>query len=285
MDSAHRAIVEGSLNGTIECVFCTRERGEAEGSDEFLDQAEGFGLRTTSLSYRSFKKRYSTDSSWRRYYDEAILALINRFRVDALVFAGLLLVVGNDIVEEIPSLNLHPAAPNGPVGTWSEVIGTLIRENATESGVSVQLATPELDKGPVIAFSRFPVQGPDYMSLRQASIDRWARFFAQTKESVPQDSGASSEKTLLDSFWLGFLSGLKGKLDLESDPLVAKIRQEGLRREALTLVAALRQIADGNVILADGEVRSADGSPLSGGLDITDEIEGLLAEQSVANLS
>ena len=55
------------------------------------------------------------------------------------------------------------------------------------------------------------------------------------------------------------------------------IRQEGLRREALTLVAALRQIADGIVILSNGEVRNSDGSPLAGGIDITQEIEAAIA--------
>ena len=60
-------------------------------------------------------------------------------------------------------------------------------------------------------------------------------------------------------------------------PLFAMIRQEGLRREALTLVAALRQIANGNVILSNGEVRNSDGSPLSGGIDITREIEAAIA--------
>ncbi len=69
---------------------------------------------------------------------------------------------------------------------------------------------------------------------------------------------------------------------LEEDPLFARIRGEGLKREALTLVEALRQLAGGSVQIKDGVVRDANGDPLETGLDITQQIEDLLAEQADA---
>jgi phosphoribosylglycinamide formyltransferase-1 len=45
-------------------------------------------------------------------------------------------------------INLHPAAPGGPTGTWQEVIWQLIEGRAVETGVMMHLVTPELDRGP-----------------------------------------------------------------------------------------------------------------------------------------
>ena len=220
------------------------------------------------------------DIHWRRNYDQELLDLISKHKVDALVFAGLLFVVGDDVVNNFVSLNLHPAAPNGPVGTWPEVIGSLIRHNAAETGVSIQLATPELDKGPVVAFSRFPVRGTVYEQLQQESMEKWARVYDEARNFAAHDLRTTSGSEGLHQFWLGFMAGLTGSVNPERDPLIAKIREEGLRREPLTLVEALRQFANGNVRIEDDRVvRDAEGQPLENGLDITQQIEDLLAEQ------
>ncbi|GAH59253.1 unnamed protein product, partial [marine sediment metagenome] len=38
-------------------------------------------------------------------------------------------------------VNLHPAAPGGPTGTWQEVIWQLIENKAEETGVMMHLVT------------------------------------------------------------------------------------------------------------------------------------------------
>ena len=243
--AAHQAISEGSLNASIDYVLCTRDRDEAEGSDEFLTQAEGYGLKTISLSLRDYRQRRSEDPDWRDRYNVDLLAIIRERPTDALVFAGLMHIVSEDIINTAPALNLHPALPGGPVGAWQDVIWELISQDAGESGVMVQLTTAEVDKGPVIAYCRFPIRGPEFDGL-------WRDVEGQSIDGLRQKQG-------------------------EAHPLFAMIRQEGLRREALTLVAALRQIANGNVILSNGEVGNSDGSPLSGGIDITREIEAAIA--------
>ena len=243
--AAQEAISDGSLNAAIYYVLCTRARGEAEGSDEFLSLAEGYGLTTVSLPLREYRQRRDENPQWRERYNADLLATIRERPTDALVFAGLMHIVSEDIINASPALNLHPALPGGPVGAWQDVIWELISQGGTESGVMVQLTTAEVDKGPVIAYCRFPIRGPEFDGLRR-------------------DVAGQS------------IDGLRQKQG-EAHPLFAMIRQEGLRREALTLVAALRQIANGNVILSNGEVRNSDGSPLSGGIDITREIEAAIA--------
>ena len=50
-------------------------------------------------------------------------------------------------------LNLHPAAPGGPIGIWQDVIWQLIASRAERSGVTIFRAIPEVDTGP-------PLQNP-----------------------------------------------------------------------------------------------------------------------------
>ena len=56
-------------------------------------------------------------------------------------------------------INLHPAPPNGPTGTWEEVIQILIRDKAKEAGAMMHMVTPELDRGPVVSYCTFPIRG------------------------------------------------------------------------------------------------------------------------------
>ena len=248
LEAAHKAVANGGLNASIDYVLCTRARGEAEGSDMFLDQAESYGLTTVSLSLRDYR---ANDPAWRDRYNADLLSAIQHRPVDALVFAGLMLIVSEEIVNAYPALNLHPALPGGPVGTWQDVIWELIATQAEETGVMVQLSTAEVDRGPVIAWCRFSLRGPEFDGL-------WDDVAGQSIDTLRQDHG-------------------------EEHPLFARIRQEGLRREALTLVEALRQIADGNVRIGDDRVvTDGIGQPLQTGLDITQQIEDLLAEQADA---
>ena len=243
--AAHSAISDGSLNAVIDFALCTRAHGEAEGSDQFLAQAQRYGLTTISLSTREY--RSTEEPAWRDRYNADLLATIrNRPPVDALVFAGLMLIVSDDIVNEYAALNLHPALPGGPIGAWQDVIWDLVRQQADETGVMVQVSTSEVDAGPVIAYCRFGIRGPDFADL-------WDTAAGQSVDGLRRDDG-------------------------ESHPLFARIRQEGLRREPLLLAEALRLIADGHVQVSPGAAHSPNGQPLAAGLDMTDRIENLLAD-------
>ena len=246
LEAAHTAISSDTLNASINYVLCTRARGESEGSDLFLDLAESYGLSTVSLSLRDYRQHQADDPAWRDRYNTDLLSAIQRRPVDALVFAGLMLIVSEDIVNAFPALNLHPALPGGPVGAWQDVIWQLIGQDALETGVMVQLSTAEIDKGPVIAWCRFPISGPEFDTL-------WNAIAGQSVDTLRQEHG-------------------------ENHPLFAKIRQEGLRREAHTLVEALRQLADGSVKIDGGVIHDANGQPLENGLDITDKIEAAIRD-------
>ena len=59
-------------------------------------------------------------------------------------------------------INLHPAAPGGPAGTWQEVIWQLIGNEAEETGVMMHMVTPKLDKGPPVAYCTFQIRGEPF---------------------------------------------------------------------------------------------------------------------------
>ena len=169
-------------------MLCTRARGEAEGSDEFLAQAEGYGLTTVSLPLREYRQRRDEDPQWRERYNADLLAIIQGQPVDALVFAGLMHIVSEDIINTSPALNLHPALPGGPVGAWQDVIWELISQGATESGVMVQLTTAEVDKGPVIAYCRFPFAGRSSTAFGVTLRDNPSMGCVKSKEKPTRSS-------------------------------------------------------------------------------------------------
>lgn len=242
--AAHDAIEAGSLHARIEYVLCSRAHGEAEGSDAFLSQAAGYGIPTISHSWGEYRAERQDDPAWRERYNTDLLASINSRPVDLLVFAGLMVVLDEKIIDAFPAINLHPATPYGPIGAWQDVIWELIQQRATETGVMALLATTETDRGPVLAYCRFPIRGAPFDDL-------WSNLAAGSTNDLREKHG-------------------------ESHPLFQAIREAGLRREAHLLVATLRRIADGEIVIRSGRVETGAGDHLLDGIDITDEIERLV---------
>jgi len=73
-----------------------------------------------------------------------------------------MLIIGEELCQEYNMINLHPAPPGGPVGSWQEVIWDLIQNKAQKAGAMIHLVTPELDRGPVVAYCAFPIKGEPF---------------------------------------------------------------------------------------------------------------------------
>lgn len=220
----------------IAVVFCDRERGEAAASDAFLDLVERLGLRALSVSsaasWRAAAARGSDRETWRVAFHERVIELLEQHDIEVLVLAGYMLIVSPAMCERFALLNLHPALPGGPVGTWQEVIWRLLESSASETGAMMHLATSELDRGPVIAYVRFPIQGANWDEL-------WRRW--------------RQKRAVLD---LAAIVAGEG----EDERLFAAVRRHGEVREISLLYQTLRQFADGYLTAADGEVRATSGN-------------------------
>lgn len=239
-----KAIRAARIRAEIPFVFCNRDRGESRVTDEFLRLVDELGIPVRTRSWKAFKARYAegageiTDrEALRIAYDREVAAALGAADVYALV--GYMLILGPELCERFPFLNLHPAPPGGPAGAWEDVIWHLIEARASESGIMIHRATPELDRGPVLTYCRYPIRGGVFDPL-------WSEW----EEAVRA-----------------------GKRDRGSPPrLFHRIREAGVRREAPLLVETLRALADGRIRVAGAGVYR-DGARLDMGLCLTDEVE------------
>jgi len=158
-----------------------------------------------------------------------------------------MLIVGKEMCQRYNMVNLHPAAPGGPAGTWQEVIWQLIDSKAEETGVMMHLVTPELDKGPPVTYCTFPIRGEPF-----------DRYWREIEKLAPTSPERHSEK----------------------NPLFKLIRQYGLTREFPLIIATIKTFSQGKIkITADKRVVDADGRPING-YNLTDEINELVEEVS-----
>ena len=220
----------GTINAEISFVFCNREQGEAEGSDRYLKMVKDHGLNLISFSSRKFKPEMRKQGKenpdimrqWRIEYDREIMSRLHHYPSDITMLAGYMLIAGDEMCERYDLINLHPAAPDGPAGTWQEVIWKLIEEKATQSGVMIHLATNELDRGPRITFCTFP--------LRDSLIDPlWERHEQKLK-------GMSLNQL---------------KEEGENNELFKDIRKRGVKRELPLIVQTLKIFSEGKIRIKD----------------------------------
>ena len=141
----------------IKYIFTNRESGEKKGSDRFIDFAKKNNIKVISYSSQKYKKIKNSDwKNLRTIYDEEVLKKINPYKVDFIVAAGYMLF-SPIICQHYKILNIHPALPDGPKGTWKNVIKELIKKESKFSGVSLHLMTPDLDEGPNLSFCKFSI--------------------------------------------------------------------------------------------------------------------------------
>jgi folate-dependent phosphoribosylglycinamide formyltransferase PurN len=255
LTAAVDAMRGGTLDAEIAFVFCNRERGEYEATDAFLDLVESHGIPLLTLSSRRFRRERGGALSkpgqplppWRAEYDARVAELVAPHDFDVGMLAGYMLVFTGAVCNRYRLLNLHPALPDGPIGTWQEVTWQLIDRRAERSGVMIHLATEELDQGPTVAHCSYALRGPDFDALWQAIEGRTA---AEVRDAEGEDTA-----------------------------LFREIRRHGSARELPFVVATLRAFAEGRIRIEAGLALDAAGNELVSGLDLTAEIEAeVLAE-------
>lgn len=242
------AIAAGTLDARFAFVFCNREPGEDAVTDAFFARVRADGVPLVTLSSVRFRREAGGTRSkpgeplpaWRIAYDEAVEAALAAHQFDLGVLAGYMLIFGSAFVSRHALLNLHPALPDGPAGTWREVIRHLIRARAAESGVMLHLAIPEVDMGPVVAYCRYPLHG--------AGLDgEWARL---GKAALDDDA-------------------------VEASGLFAAIRRVGMVREAPLLLATLAEFAAGRRRTDGARILDAAGQPATAA-DLSAQVDALI---------
>ena len=153
-----QSISSGEIKAYVSFVFSNREPGEAEESDLFFELVRSYDLPLVCLSHRNFRG----EKDWRIKYDREVIARTEKFSPDLCVLAGYMLIVGEEMCRRYNMINLHPAPPGGPKGTWQEVMWQLIENKAERGGAMMHLVTPELDRGPAVSYCLFPLRGKPF---------------------------------------------------------------------------------------------------------------------------
>ena len=251
-------IDRGLLDARIQFVFSNRDRGQATGSDRFFDLVDSYDLPlVTRSSARYRRSRSPSGLSWeelRPEYDRLVLEDLKDYRPDVCVLAGYMLIVSGEMCRRFSLLNLHPALPDGPIGTWQTVTWELIRQRAARTGAMIHLATEELDRGPVVSYCTVPIVGDGF-------DQDWRELDGLDVEEEMATRG-------------------------EDLPLFQKIRRAQYVREPYLILETLRAVADGRVTVGNGMALDGQGHPLTtdgtAGLCLDGEIERAMAEDGVA---
>jgi phosphoribosylglycinamide formyltransferase-1 len=248
-----RSIALGETQAEIAFVFCNCEPGEFKESDLFLKLVKSYGIPLVCFSYQKFRLGRSMPNprpgeplpQWRLDYDREVMKQLPVLRPDLCVLAGYMLITGKEMCQRYDIINLHPAAPGGPKGTWQEVIWQLIESNADATGVMMHLVTPELDMGPPAAYCTFSIRGKPFAKY-------WDELKGQQLEEIKKRQG-------------------------ENNRLFKLIRQHGLAREFPLIIATLKAFSQGKVKIKNGKVVDAAGKPIKG-YNLTDEIDKQIKE-------
>ena len=252
LQAVQSAIDDGEIDARIEFVYCTRERGETEATDRYLDLVESNNIPLVSYSYQKFRAgRPNPDLSrplpqWRLDYDNEVLRRLEPYAPDLCVLAGFMLVSGPEVCRRYKIINLHPAAPGGPAGTWQQVIWQLIEEGADTQGIKMHVAIPELDAGPTATYCTFSIRGPVFDPL-------WWEIAGRTVARVKAGEGVENA-------------------------LFKAIRAHGAVRETPLIVATLRAFSRGEVAITDDrQVVDAAGRGIPG-YDLTSQIDAMVRD-------
>lgn len=186
---------------SIEYVFTNRNYGEQKGSDKFIEFVKKNKIKIITYSSKDYKSQ--KQSSWkdlRNDFDKEVLSKISKYKTDIIIAAGYMLF-SPVICNYFKILNIHPALPNGPNGTWKNVIKDLILTDAQTSGISIHLMTPDLDEGPNISFCEFQIKNELNLNLwkkinRKNEDIETSELFIDIRKKIITHEKALLKKTL-----------------------------------------------------------------------------------------
>lgn len=252
LTAVQESISSGEINARISFVFISREPEESAETDKFIELANSYNIPVVCYSYKRYRQehRHSTDDlegfpEWRTGYDRDVMQLLSKFpKTDINILAGYMLIVGPEMCRHFDMINLHPAAPDGPAGTWQDVIWQLIDAQASSSGVMMHLVTPELDKGPVVSYCRFAIKHANNFDVYWREIEGYCSREIQASEG-------------------------------EGNRLFREIRRHGAVRELPLIVSTVKAFSERRISVRNGNIYDADGN-LSPGYDLSDRIDRLV---------
>jgi folate-dependent phosphoribosylglycinamide formyltransferase PurN len=254
-DAVLGGIRDGRVRSEFRYVFTNGSPDRNPLVNELKDRAQSAGIPFIRFPSSSFlpedrthgQEDKETLHKWRIAYDREVMKRLAPFSSDCIVLAGYMLIVGAEMCSKHTMINLHPALPTGPAGSWQSVIHRLIRTNAEETGVMIHVVTEHLDSGPPLAYCRFSIQGGPFQAL-------WEEIRDTDLERLT-------------------------KREIEGTRLFREIRRQGFVREIPLLLATLEKLSRGELRIENHRVLQGP-ARLHDGLDLSVEIEAAIRERS-----
>ena len=244
----------GDLDVEIAFVFCNWSNEESDNPKRdqrrmFFDMIEGYGIPLVTVSWKEFmpELRASDEAAWRIEYGKVLREAVSPYEFDLGILAGYMLWMDDETCDEFDMLNLHPALPDGPKGTWQEVIWQLISEDAERQGAMMHICTEEWDRGAAITYCGFPIRGGDYDALWEGIHEKLG---TRTLDQIKAEEG-------------------------QDEPLFKRIREDGAMRELPLIVATIGAFDDGRVRIEDKKLYAGD-RRLDGPYDLSEQVDAAL---------
>ncbi|MBE3035731.1 MAG: phosphoribosylglycinamide formyltransferase [Candidatus Atribacteria bacterium] len=146
------------INGEIVLVFSNNENAYA------LERAQKHGIKSASFNPGQFESR--------QQYDKELLALLKNEKIDLIVMAGYLLLVGPETIREFSNriINIHPALLPSFKGIHG--IKDAFDYGVKVTGVTVHFVEEELDAGPIISQEAVIITEDDTIETLEEKIHK-----------------------------------------------------------------------------------------------------------------
>jgi len=248
LQTALNGIEGGTLDASMSFVFCnwdnTEDPNPKRGQREmFFDIVRKAGIPLEAISWKRFKaeSRIDDEGLLRSEYGRAMRARLSKYDFDIGILAGYMLWIDDDTCDAYNLLNLHPALPDGPVGTWEDVIWSLMGSDAASHGAMMHLCTKEWDRGMPITYCRFSLRTDEFIPLWDGLKEK---LKAMPLERIRSEEGVD-------------------------EPLFKLIRERGAAMELPLILSTINLFASGGIRLESGKFLR-DGRELESPYDLTD---------------
>lgn len=175
-----QAIIEAAeskqLNAKIVCLVCDKPEAYV------LKRAQQFNLTVLVAA----PKDYASRLDW----EQAIIDYLTEFKIDLVVLAGFMRIIGENLLNAFPIINIHPSLlPDFP---GRHGIEDAFKAGVKETGVTIHWVDSGVDSGPIVSQENILIQDEWtldeleiaihkiehelYPATIQRVVDNWSEF-------------------------------------------------------------------------------------------------------------